>query len=90
MQWPKGGQMLLPLRLGDTFLAGKYPGLSGRETEILLQVREGQTDKQIARDLGLSERTVQHHVQAICQKLDATNRTHAVVIAMRRAIIALE
>jgi DNA-binding NarL/FixJ family response regulator len=63
--------------------------LSQREIEILLHMREGSTDKEIARLLGLSERTVQHHVQSICQKLSAANRTQAVVTALRRRIVPL-
>jgi DNA-binding NarL/FixJ family response regulator len=63
--------------------------LSQREVEILLHMREGTTDKEIARLLGLSERTVQHHVQSVCQKLAAANRTQAVVTALRRRIIPL-
>jgi DNA-binding NarL/FixJ family response regulator len=69
--------------------ARKPAPLSQREIEILLLMREGTTDKEIARLLGLSERTVQHHVQSICQKLAAANRTQAVVTALRRRIIPL-
>ncbi len=67
----------------------KSAPLSQREVEILLHMREGTTDKEIARLLGLSERTVQHHVQSVCQKLAAANRTQAVVTALRRRIIPL-
>lgn len=63
--------------------------LSRREVGILCHMREGSTDKEIARLLGLSERTVEHHVQSVCQKLAVANRTQAVVVALRRQLIPL-
>ena len=55
--------------------------LSGREMTVLGHLGEGRKNKEIAMTLGLSEGTVKMHVMSICKKLDATNRTQAVVIA---------
>ena len=55
--------------------------LSGREMTVLGHLGEGRKNKEIAMTLGLSEGTVKMHVMSICKKLEATNRTHAVVIA---------
>lgn len=69
----------------------KYPGppLSPREREVLHQLQLGKTNKQIADELFISERTVKFHVSAILQKLDATNRTEAVRMALERGMITV-
>lgn len=54
---------------------------SGREMTVLGHLGEGRKNKEIASTLGLSEGTVKMHVMSICRKLEATNRTQAVVIA---------
>ena len=55
--------------------------LSQRETEVLRGIAEGKSNKEIARGLDLQEVTIKLHVKTLCRKLDARNRTHAVVIA---------
>ena len=55
--------------------------LSGREMTVLGHLGEGRKNKEMASTLGLSEGTVKMHVMSICRKLEATNRTQAVVIA---------
>ena len=55
--------------------------LSGREMTVLGHLGEGRKNKEIASTLGLSEGPVKMHVMSICRKLEATNRTQAVVIA---------
>lgn len=57
--------------------------LTLRQTEVLELMCEGDTNKMIARALGLTEGTVKLHVRAILQALDASNRTQAVSIAKR-------
>ena len=61
--------------------------LSAREREVLRLVAEGQSSKQIARALGIAERTVKFHVTAIFQKLGADNRAQAVALAARRGLL---
>lgn len=57
--------------------------LSKRELEILELISLGNSDKEIASDLHISARTVQTHVKRIVLKLNARNRTNAVVNYMR-------
>ncbi len=60
----------------------KRLGLTSREIQILRQLALGRVDKQISIDLMISVKTVNHHVSKIMLKLEATNRTHAVVKAL--------
>ncbi|HEX2784935.1 MAG TPA: response regulator transcription factor [Ilumatobacteraceae bacterium] len=55
--------------------------LSEREREVLLLVREGLANKQIARRLGITERTVKAHLTKIFQRIDVTGRTQAAIWA---------
>jgi DNA-binding NarL/FixJ family response regulator len=64
-------------------------GLSGREVDVLRQVAEGNANKRVARNLGISEETVKAHMKSILSKLGANDRTHAVTIAIKRGIIQL-
>jgi DNA-binding NarL/FixJ family response regulator len=61
--------------------------LSEREIEVLKEVSAGRANKQVAAKLRLSEETVKTHMRNILAKLDAQDRTHAVMIALRRGII---
>ncbi len=55
--------------------------LTRREEEILRRVAEGKSNKEVARDLDLQEKTVKHYMTAILGKLHARNRTEAALIA---------
>src|SRR5437867_4995562 len=59
------------------------PLLSNREMHVLKELAEGLSNKQIARRLGISEKTVRNHLVSVYDKLRATNRTHAVMLAIR-------
>jgi len=61
--------------------------LSGRELEVLRIAARGYANKQIAAELGITEDTVKAHMKSILSKLDAEDRTHAVVTAVKRGII---
>ena len=63
--------------------------LSEREVEVLQRVAAGSSNKIIAGQLGVSEATVKNHMKSILQKLEASDRTHAVIIALKRGILAL-
>ncbi|WP_033323457.1 response regulator [Streptomyces yerevanensis] len=65
-------------------------GLSGRELEVLSAVARGQSNKQIARALRLSEATVKTHLLHIYTKLDVADRTAAVTAALGRGIIRID
>ena len=61
--------------------------LTGREVEILEGIAEGKSNKIVADCLNISENTVKNHVKSILSKRGASDRTHAVVIALQRGII---
>jgi DNA-binding NarL/FixJ family response regulator len=61
--------------------------LSEREIEVLRRVAAGNSNKLIAVELGISEGTVKTHMKSILPKLDASDRTHAVTIALKRGIL---
>ena len=63
--------------------------LSPREVEVLRLVAAGSSNKRVAALLSLSEDTVKAHMKHVLAKLKATDRTHAVTIALRRGIIDL-
>lgn len=63
--------------------------LTKRETEVLTLAASGNSNRQIAVRLGLSEDTIKGYMKVIYAKLGAADRTHAVTIAARRGIIAL-
>ncbi len=61
-------------------------GLSPREHDILTMIAKGLTNKEIARALSISQFTVRNHVIHIFEKLDASDRTEAVSIAVQQGI----
>ena len=73
---------------GVTERRGRAGLLSGRERGVLRLVAAGQSNKQIAETLKISERTVKFHVTAIFNKLGADNRAQAVAIAAERGLLA--
>jgi DNA-binding NarL/FixJ family response regulator len=64
--------------------------LTPRELAVLRLVAAGQSNRQIAESLGISERTVKVHVTAIFNKLGADNRAQAVALAGRRGLLPIE
>jgi DNA-binding NarL/FixJ family response regulator len=63
--------------------------LTPREEEVLHLLVEGLSNKEIGARLHLSEGTVKNYVSAIIAKLQANDRTHAVVTALRRGLVKL-
>jgi DNA-binding NarL/FixJ family response regulator len=63
--------------------------LTGREIEVLRRVAAGKSNKLIAAELAIAEGTVKTHMKSILPKLDASDRTHAVMIALKRGILDL-
>jgi LuxR family quorum sensing-dependent transcriptional regulator len=61
--------------------------LSPREIEVLTCIGNGQTTDAAASALAISKRTVEDHLRHACAKLGASNRTHAVAIAVKRNLI---
>jgi DNA-binding NarL/FixJ family response regulator len=64
--------------------------LSDREMEILAGVAEGCSNKEIGRRCGISDQTVKNHLTTVLRKLGVTDRTEAVVIALRNRWLKLE
>jgi two-component system nitrate/nitrite response regulator NarL len=60
--------------------------LTPREREIIAHLAEGQSNKAIARDLGISDGTVKLHVKAILRKLNVRSRVEAAVIAVEQGL----
>lgn len=63
--------------------------LTEREVQILRRVAAGKSNKVIAAELAIAEGTVKTHMKSILPKLDASDRTHAVMIALKRGILDL-
>ena len=64
--------------------------LTGREEEVLQLLVEGLSNKEIGARLHLTEGTVKNYVSALIAKLQANDRTHAVVTALRHGLVDLE
>lgn len=78
---------------GETYLPSDYMrrvstekgasfGLKPREFKVLALLCEGKQNKEIGRELGMDEVIVKMDVKSICRKLDARNRTQAVIVAL--------
>lgn len=70
----------------DTLMAP----LSRRETEVLKYTAAGNSNKRIAYALSISEKTIKNHMASIMGKLNANNRAHAVVLAIRKGWLNIE
>jgi DNA-binding NarL/FixJ family response regulator len=66
-----------------------FAPLSPREVEILDNIAQGMTNKQVAYALSISEQTVKNHMSSILRKLSVNDRTQAVVYAMKQGWIRL-
>lgn len=85
------GKRLVPAEVSERlteFLA--QPALTPREVEVLGLIAKGLGNKEVADQLGTSDGTVRIHVQHILSKLGASDRTHAVSIALQRGILRFD
>jgi len=69
--------------------AEQIEALTARELDVLRLAAQGMTNRQIGRELGISHRTVQGHLQSVYGKLDVYSRTEAVTEALRRGWIVV-
>jgi DNA-binding NarL/FixJ family response regulator len=85
------GKRLMPQEVAER-LSAYFPqvALTPREVEVLKYVARGMANKEIAHQLGTASGTVKMHVQNILAKLNASDRTHAVTIALERGILHLD
>jgi two-component system, NarL family, response regulator len=85
------GEYYLPqavaARLAKRVSAGD---LSQREMDVLKLIVNGQSNKEIADSLGLSESTVKNHVNSILAKLQVKDRTQAATTALKRGMVTLD
>jgi len=82
-----GGGSYIDPRVASRLVAPTSQRLSDREREVLRLVARGQSNKQIATKLRISERTAKFHVTAILNKLGAENRAQAVAIAAEKRLL---
>lgn len=66
------------------------PGLTEREVEVLRLIARGKSNREIADELVLSEKTVKTHVSNILQKLHLSDRTKAALYAVRRRLVDVD
>lgn len=72
-----------------TLAADPPPSLTPRQHEILSAMARGLTNREVARQLGISEDRVKNHVITILQKIGAANRTEAVAIALQKHLVKI-
>jgi DNA-binding NarL/FixJ family response regulator len=84
------GKRYIPPEVG-TRIAESLPrtALTNREVDVIQGVAAGLRNKEIAHHMGVSESTVNAHIKHILEKLHASDRTQAVITALRRGIIRL-
>lgn len=86
------GQLLLSpvamrgLMNGNGTANASAPSLTPRESQVLGLIAKGQTNRQIARALGVSEKTVKTHVTNLLRRIGAADRTQAALWAVRHGI----
>jgi len=81
-------QVLNEFRGLTSTLKGIAAPLTNRETQILTYIAEGNSNKEVARILSISEQTIKNHVSAILRKLNVNDRAHAVALALRSGWIS--
>jgi len=86
-----GNTVLAPEAAGSLVRSGARSGavagldaLTAREREVLAQVAEGRSNREIARLLHMSEKTVKTHVSSVLAKLGVADRTQAALLAVRQ------
>ncbi len=67
----------------------KLDSLTKREIEVLKAISGGLLNKEIATNLGISERTVKNHISNIFKKIDVADRTQAAVFAIKNNVVKL-
>lgn len=84
-----GGQFLPPPVSRALYARIPNSDLSAREREVLDLIVRGKSNKEIATHLGITESTVKCHVSVILMRLNVSDRTQAVVTALRRGLVHL-
>ncbi|HJD48986.1 MAG TPA: response regulator transcription factor, partial [Candidatus Corynebacterium intestinavium] len=86
----RGESVMAPEIMGKLMgqMTNPTEALTPRELEVLALVGEGKSNRDIARQLVLTEATVKSHLSHVFRKLGANNRTSAVAVARQRGVIA--
>jgi DNA-binding NarL/FixJ family response regulator len=83
-----GGARLIPISVAERLAARMGSSeLTGRELEVLQQIVDGKSNKEIGNVLGISEATVKSHINNILSKLGVSDRTQAATRALQRGIV---
>jgi DNA-binding NarL/FixJ family response regulator len=82
-----GGTYLAPGVAAKALAGARAPRLTPREREVLQHVAAGLPNKAIARELGITERTVKYHLGSIYARLGAGDRAQAVALALQRGLL---
>jgi DNA-binding NarL/FixJ family response regulator len=83
-----GGARLIPVSVAERLAARMGSSeLTGRELEVLQQIVDGKSNKEIGNVLGISEATVKSHINNILSKLGVSDRTQAATRALQRGIV---
>jgi two-component system NarL family response regulator len=84
------GRRFIPANIADRALPrANAQELTDRELQVLRHIAEGLTNKQIGEQLGIAESTVKSHVNTLLSKLRVTDRTQALVLAVKRGLIQI-
>jgi len=78
-----GNMLLAPEAVGSLVRGSRADTLTAREREVLSGIADGKSNREIARLLRVSEKTVKAHVSAVLAKLGVQDRTQAAVYAVR-------
>jgi DNA-binding NarL/FixJ family response regulator len=85
------GRRYIPPEVAERVLPGPASAeLTDRELEVLRRIAEGLSNREIGDQLGISESTVKTHVNRLLSKLGVTDRTKALVLAVKRGLVHID
>lgn len=88
------GEKVFPAKIekkakNETATSRVIEELSNREQEVLELLAQGMSNRDIAEELYISEKTVKNHVSSILRKLSVNDRTQAVIVALKNGLVSL-
>ena len=84
------GESVIPAEIRRNISANPpVPALSPRQSDVLKSMTLGHTNKEIAKELGIGEDSVEQHVNVLLNKIGASNRTEAVATALRKHLLKI-
>jgi DNA-binding NarL/FixJ family response regulator len=85
------GRRYIPPEIAERVLPGPAAEeLTDREVQVLRRIAEGLSNRDIGTQLGISESTVKTHVNRLLGKLGVTDRTKALVLALKRGLVHID